>query len=386
MILDVLAFLIVIEFVKVLAEDGYSMVTGKPNPRLERRRARQRSRSNNRVWGALVDYLGDVAEDAREQAAEKRRQQRQGAGSPPAGPQPVHPPRQQVITPAPPTTPVTPAVPVAPAAPVNGRPAAAPGGWRVASAGPGGAPPPRVMQACPRCGQQATLTSTGWCSPCSDSYPHGFCPVCSTVVRLDGDVWRHGDQWPCRHVESAAGHLTTCAGGCGKTLPMHPSMTGWRVRCADCRKDAVEPVDIPLDDPQTPQPTDPAAAQPQPVAEASTEGTDALIIPLFPTKEDHTMTATTGEATGLVSAMNHAEALRKTYENYAAMGDTFVASLAAGEVSGEAVAAAQRAREAEQLAAAEWAACHTALAQQLHVKEAYNAAPDAGSKQFVTSE
>lgn len=263
MIFDILAILIIIEFVKILAEDGYSMVTGKPNPRLDRRRARQRSRANNRLWGTFLDYLGDVAEDARQQAAENREVQRERR-------------RQE-------------------------RELAA-------------EPEPRVIEPEPE--------------------PHQSRP-------------------------------------------------------------STEPVDIDLDDPQTPEPNagdnDGAAPEQDPAPEPTpeqehdtTEGPDAQIIPLFPTQEDP-MTVT-GEATGLVSAMNHAEALRKTYENYAAMGDTFVASLANGEVSGEAVNAAQRAREAEQLAAAEWAACHHALAEQLAVKEAYNATPDAGSKQFVTSE
>ena len=95
---------------------------------------------------------------------------------------------------------------------------------------------------------------------------------------------------------------------------------------------------------------------------------------------------TSAEVTGLVSAMNHAAAMTQTYENYAAMGDTFVAGLAGGEVSGEAVAAAHRAREAEQLAADHWSACHHALAEQLTVTEAYTATPGAGSKRFVTGD
>ena len=99
-----------------------------------------------------------------------------------------------------------------------------------------------------------------------------------------------------------------------------------------------------------------------------------------------TLTPATAEITGLVSAMNHVAALTKTYEQHATTGDTFVATLAGREVSGQAVAAAQRAREAERLAAGHWAACHQALTQQLTVKDAYTATPGAGSKQFLIAD
>jgi hypothetical protein len=71
--MDFISFMIVVWFVKVLAEDAYSTVKGTPNPRTERRRQRQRSRSQNRVWGAFTNYLGDVAEDARQEATAGRR-------------------------------------------------------------------------------------------------------------------------------------------------------------------------------------------------------------------------------------------------------------------------------------------------------------------------
>jgi hypothetical protein len=73
----ILGVLVVVWFVKILAEDAYSAYRGTPNPRVERRVARQRARSRNRAWGALVNYLGDVAEDARDEAAERRRVKRE---------------------------------------------------------------------------------------------------------------------------------------------------------------------------------------------------------------------------------------------------------------------------------------------------------------------
>lgn len=62
---------------KMLAEDTYSGITGKPNPRLERRAARRETRANNRTWNAIVDYFGGVAEDAVAQAEKKRARKRQ---------------------------------------------------------------------------------------------------------------------------------------------------------------------------------------------------------------------------------------------------------------------------------------------------------------------
>lgn len=75
--MDIFTFLIVVWIVKVLIEDGYTTVTRQPNPRLDRRRARQQSRDNNRLWGTFLNYLGDVADDAREEAHRRRRQRRE---------------------------------------------------------------------------------------------------------------------------------------------------------------------------------------------------------------------------------------------------------------------------------------------------------------------
>lgn len=71
-----LGVLFVVWVIKVLAEDGYSTVKGKPNPRLDRRRARQRSRAGNPIWSQLVGWAGDVAEDARAERGRARKAKR----------------------------------------------------------------------------------------------------------------------------------------------------------------------------------------------------------------------------------------------------------------------------------------------------------------------
>src|ERR1044072_5473151 len=73
----ILGVIFVCWFIKVLAEDGYSTVTGKPNQRLDRRKARQKSRAGNPIWTQLVGWLGDVAEDARQQEGPRRKEKRE---------------------------------------------------------------------------------------------------------------------------------------------------------------------------------------------------------------------------------------------------------------------------------------------------------------------
>jgi hypothetical protein len=153
-----------------------------------------------------------------------------------------------------------------------------------------------------------------------------------------------------------------------------------------------EQVDLELDEPkeESTEGIGPVEDEIGPEVTSPTPGPEpeiSNVIP-FPTKENGNMSDTqvTGEATGLFSAMHHAEAMNAAYEAYAASGDMFVASLQNGDVSGEAVAAALQAREHEQEAAASWQRCHEALAQQTVVRDAYVATPGAGSREFVTAE
>jgi hypothetical protein len=92
------------------------------------------------------------------------------------------------------------------------------------------------------------------------------------------------------------------------------------------------------------------------------------------------------EATGLVSAIGYADEMRRVHEANMAEIEAWTASLRANEVSGDPITAAARAAEQTQAAAAAWDQAKTALERHMAVKEAYDANPDAGSRQFVTSE
>jgi hypothetical protein len=159
------------------------------------------------------------------------------------------------------------------------------------------------------------------------------------------------------------------------------------------RNPVPDPLDIPLDDPQTPgpektdSPPDPEP-EPEPIPAEPTDDERPLapVIPMFPTKEDLPMTTQTGEAPGLIHAIGFAEAMQRTYANFANTGDTFAASLANGEVSGEAVSAAAEARDHEAAAAAAWGRCAAALKDQLRGKEFYNSTPGAGNREFLVNE
>jgi hypothetical protein len=92
------------------------------------------------------------------------------------------------------------------------------------------------------------------------------------------------------------------------------------------------------------------------------------------------------EVTGLASALAHAAAMRQAYEDSTADSEQYAASLAAGGVTGEALAAVQQAMEAQQAAAAAWGQAEATLSRHMAVKEAYDANQDAGTREFVTAE
>lgn len=102
--------------------------------------------------------------------------------------------------------------------------------------------------------------------------------------------------------------------------------------------------------------------------------------------EDNQKENDMSEVTGLATAINYAGAQQQANEAAVSQWEQFLASLQAGEVSGEPIAAAQRAMEAHQAAAAAAAEAQGALLRHQQVKEAYDANQDAGSKRFVTSE
>lgn len=92
------------------------------------------------------------------------------------------------------------------------------------------------------------------------------------------------------------------------------------------------------------------------------------------------------EVTGLASALAHSAEMRRAYEESTAGAEQYAASLAAGGVTGEALAAVQQAMEAQQQAAAAWGQAESTLGRHMQVREAYDANQDAGSREFVTAE
>lgn len=75
--MDVFTFALIVWMIKVIAEDTWSTCTGKPNQRVERRRARQKHRAGNPVWEQFVGWLGDLATEARQDRVEARQRKRE---------------------------------------------------------------------------------------------------------------------------------------------------------------------------------------------------------------------------------------------------------------------------------------------------------------------
>jgi len=92
------------------------------------------------------------------------------------------------------------------------------------------------------------------------------------------------------------------------------------------------------------------------------------------------------EVTGLVSALAHAQQMRKAFEESTAGAEQYLAGLEAGGVKGPALEAVQQAMEAQQAAAAAWGQAEATLSRHMQVKEAYDANQDAGHREFVTAE
>jgi hypothetical protein len=119
----------------------------------------------------------------------------------------------------------------------------------------------------------------------------------------------------------------------------------------------------------------------------------ADVLPIRPVpKEGNTVsTPTTSapapEATGLTSAIAYASQMAATFGNNAASTEQWIASLQGqGGVTGPAIAAAHQAVEKQQECAAAWQACAAALGGHTQVKEAYQANPGAGNREFVTND
>jgi hypothetical protein len=107
--------------------------------------------------------------------------------------------------------------------------------------------------------------------------------------------------------------------------------------------------------------------------------------PPQPTNRDHKENDM-AEATGLNTSIAFASDQQQANQEVVGEIEQWIASLQAQEVSGEAIAGAYQAMEQQQAAAASWAQAQAALERHRQVQEAYNANPDAGSKQFLQNE
>lgn len=142
--------------------------------------------------------------------------------------------------------------------------------------------------------------------------------------------------------------------------------------------------------PATPAPS-PAAAPTRPASPTGgapdNGGRLALVIPIH-SREESAMSNTTGtgEITGLATAQQYAAGMAGAFSSQSANTEQFMANLTANQVTGEAVTAAAQAQELTNAAAAAWASAQDALHRHTQVAEAYAANPDAGSREFVTSE
>ena len=94
----------------------------------------------------------------------------------------------------------------------------------------------------------------------------------------------------------------------------------------------------------------------------------------------------TGETAGLGSAIRFAEGMANSMRDAATRTETSVASLTGSEVGSGPIAALQQAMEAAANAASAYEHAKTELEKQLSVKEAYDATPDAGNKQFLQTD
>jgi hypothetical protein len=208
---------------------------------------------------------------------------------------------------------------------------------------------------CPRCQNTATIIASGWCEPCTTSSPHGFCPDCRGASRLDPDgVWRHGNHWPCRTEESAAGHTTACSGGCGRQLPIHPTAVelGMRARCNTCSQ---------------PGPTQPAT---------NNEGDDMTA----PANQR------SGEVTGIPSAVHYLNQMAAAHQQHAD-NEAMVASLAGFSVGADDLALVQAALAASQGAADLYRdAAKTINDGNAAVRQGYASAPSAADKRAQMAE
>lgn len=148
------------------------------------------------------------------------------------------------------------------------------------------------------------------------------------------------------------------------------------------RKDADEPsltleerMQRAVEDRESPSPQTRPATSPAPTNATPINGT-----------ENHDVTTVNAETTGLQSALNYNAAMAEKAGEGAASVEMSIAALEQGEVGGAVTSPMAQGREHLEAAQACFKQAHDELQQHMNVREAYDATPDAGNKQFVTAE
>lgn len=262
-----------------------------------------------------------------------------------------------------------------------------------------------VTRRCERCGKPTPPGDIRGRIPLRLEIVQRVCPDCSAAIdrddrefqNLDPDWGRIDDSEPTSPDHSE--RMVQCA-SCGGDV--RPVDTSWvnvdgatLAMCPMCRLTRAEPPERELPEPPPcppnaydtdsaePADNDPGSvAEPQvrPVTDLNEWRTKGSTPPI--TKED----IVSGETTNLSAALQWTQEMSTQSGAAAASTETSIATMQNAGVSGEVIAKLAQAQDlAAQLMAA-FDAAHSELARQLAVKDAYQATPDAGDKQFVTQD
>ncbi len=154
------------------------------------------------------------------------------------------------------------------------------------------------------------------------------------------------------------------------------------------------------DTPPTPLPTvapsEPVRDRPETLADLDDRPL-APVIPMFPNRsktppaggdttneeENDMPIIPAGEILSLPECLSYNQALINALGEVAS-DEGYLGSLVGNKVSGAALTSAEAAQEASQMAADMWLAHYQEMEKQMAVKEAYDANPDAGDKDFLT--
>lgn len=142
--------------------------------------------------------------------------------------------------------------------------------------------------------------------------------------------------------------------------------------CPEAAEDGIPTIDVPA-----PNPGEHTGGTVTDITEWRSKGT---IPPI--TKEDFV----SGETTNLAAAMNYTQNMATQCGEGAVSCETSIATMRAGGVTGEPLLRLTHAQEALLKAQSDFMGSYEALARQVAVKDAYQATPEAGDKQFVTQD